>query len=221
MQLCIQCGSLCFALWCFLVAREDCCARLLQSVGKRCNSNNGPLQFAVFVPLLEFLLACFPCLTLLLALFFCLFRPSSLLSHSPFSTWHISLHLCRSSLSLSLNLSLSVLLLPLSRVFSPSLAATIAALLQEIVSMYPLLQSPTLLTPAASNRCCNALALLQVVASHSETRSLFLNGRRCAAECFAFFFFVELNVENRRLETNRTEQTSVCAKIGRSCTAVC
>jgi len=51
---------------------------------------------------------------------------------------------------------------------------TIAALLQEIVSIYPLL-SPPRLTPGISNRCCNALALLQCVASHSETRSLFLN----------------------------------------------
>jgi CCR4-NOT transcription complex subunit 9 len=53
---------------------------------------------------------------------------------------------------------------------------TIAALLQEIIFIYPLLQNPTALTPAASNRCCNALALLQCVASHPETRSLFLNG---------------------------------------------
>lgn len=51
---------------------------------------------------------------------------------------------------------------------------TIAALLQEIVSIYPLLH-PARLTPAVSNRCCNALALLQCVASHAETRSLFLN----------------------------------------------
>jgi len=51
---------------------------------------------------------------------------------------------------------------------------TISALLQEIVSIYPLL-SPPRLTPGISNRCCNALALLQCVASHSETRSLFLN----------------------------------------------
>lgn len=50
-----------------------------------------------------------------------------------------------------------------------------AALLQEIVSVYPLL-SPPALTAHASNRVCNALALLQCVASHSETRQLFLNG---------------------------------------------
>lgn len=52
------------------------------------------------------------------------------------------------------------------------------SLLQEIISVYPLL-NPSQLTAAASNRVCNALALLQCVASHSETRGLFLNGR-CA-----------------------------------------
>ena len=50
---------------------------------------------------------------------------------------------------------------------------TVAALLQEIVSIYPLLSPPTL-TAHASNRVCNALALLQCVASHPDTRSLFL-----------------------------------------------
>ncbi|GFR49565.1 hypothetical protein Agub_g11612 [Astrephomene gubernaculifera] len=49
----------------------------------------------------------------------------------------------------------------------------IAALLQEIVSIYPLLSPPSL-TAHASNRVCNALALLQCVASHNETRALFL-----------------------------------------------
>ncbi|XP_068658140.1 uncharacterized protein [Aristolochia californica] len=51
---------------------------------------------------------------------------------------------------------------------------TIAALLQEIVSIYPVLSPPNL-TSAASNRVCNALALLQCVASHQETRTLFLS----------------------------------------------
>ncbi|CAN6445495.1 unnamed protein product [Victoria cruziana] len=51
---------------------------------------------------------------------------------------------------------------------------TIAALLQEIVSIYPVLSPPNL-TPSASNRVCNALALLQCVASHADTRTLFLN----------------------------------------------
>lgn len=49
------------------------------------------------------------------------------------------------------------------------------SLLQEIISVYPLL-NPSQLTAAASNRVCNALALLQCVASHNETRGLFLNG---------------------------------------------
>lgn len=50
-----------------------------------------------------------------------------------------------------------------------------SSLLQEIISVYPMLSPPTL-TAHASNRVCNALALLQCVASHSETRGLFLNG---------------------------------------------
>lgn len=49
------------------------------------------------------------------------------------------------------------------------------ALLQEIVSVYPLLSPPNL-TAHVSNRVCNALALLQCVASHPDTRQLFLNG---------------------------------------------
>lgn len=54
---------------------------------------------------------------------------------------------------------------------------TISALLQEIIAIYPLL-SPPKLKAQASNRVCNALALLQCVASHRETRSLFINGMR-------------------------------------------
>jgi len=59
-------------------------------------------------------------------------------------------------------------------VYSPA-AGIMPALLQEIVSVYPLLSPPNL-TAHVSNRVCNALALLQCVASHSETRQLFLNG---------------------------------------------
>jgi CCR4-NOT transcription complex subunit 9 len=51
---------------------------------------------------------------------------------------------------------------------------TIAALLQEIISIYPMLSPPTL-SPQASNRVCNGLALLQCVASHPETKSKLLN----------------------------------------------
>ncbi|CAJ2505462.1 Uu.00g128560.m01.CDS01 [Anthostomella pinea] len=48
------------------------------------------------------------------------------------------------------------------------------SLMQEIISVYNLL-NPSQLTASASNRVCNALALLQCVASHNETRTLFLN----------------------------------------------
>ncbi|KAI9146307.1 hypothetical protein BKA69DRAFT_1024248 [Paraphysoderma sedebokerense] len=51
---------------------------------------------------------------------------------------------------------------------------TITVLLQEIISIYPLLSPPNL-SSTSSNRVCNALALLQCVASHPETRGLFLN----------------------------------------------
>lgn len=50
---------------------------------------------------------------------------------------------------------------------------TIAALLQEIINIYPSI-NPATLTAHQSNRVCNALALLQCVASHPETRSVFL-----------------------------------------------
>ncbi|CAN8077034.1 unnamed protein product [Agarophyton chilense] len=51
---------------------------------------------------------------------------------------------------------------------------TIAALLQEIISIYPMLAPPAL-SAHASNRVCNALALLQCVASHPMTRTHFLS----------------------------------------------
>ncbi|XP_055807586.1 uncharacterized protein LOC129876237 [Solanum dulcamara] len=53
---------------------------------------------------------------------------------------------------------------------------TIAALLQEIVSIYPFLSLPDL-TRAQSNKVCNALVLLQCVASHPDTRMLLLDAK--------------------------------------------
>ena len=50
---------------------------------------------------------------------------------------------------------------------------TIAALLQEIVGVYYAIEPPTL-SAHQSNRVCNALALLQCVASHPDTRTFFL-----------------------------------------------
>jgi len=51
---------------------------------------------------------------------------------------------------------------------------TMAILLQEIISIYPLL-SPPKLKGNQNDRVCTALALLQSVASHRSTRTLFLN----------------------------------------------
>ncbi|CAL4944727.1 unnamed protein product [Urochloa decumbens] len=50
---------------------------------------------------------------------------------------------------------------------------TMAALLLEIMNIYPWL-SPATLSQAQSNRVCNALALLQCVASHPDTRMPFI-----------------------------------------------
>eukprot|EP01147_Barroeca_monosierra_P011211 gene11211-3266_t len=47
-------------------------------------------------------------------------------------------------------------------------------LLDEVVSIYPYLCPEQALAAAASNRVCNALALLQCTASSADTRSLFL-----------------------------------------------
>ncbi|XP_058736132.1 uncharacterized protein LOC131608231 isoform X1 [Vicia villosa] len=51
---------------------------------------------------------------------------------------------------------------------------TIAVLLQEIVSIYPNLSPPNL-NSAQSTRVCNILALLQCVASHPDTKMLFID----------------------------------------------
>ena len=48
-------------------------------------------------------------------------------------------------------------------------------LLQEVVLIYPLLSQPSL-SANASSRVCNALALMQCIASHPETRPLFIEG---------------------------------------------
>eukprot|EP00884_Botryococcus_braunii_P002973 jgi/Botrbrau1/12677/Bobra.67_1s0041.1 len=67
---------------------------------------------------------------------------------------------------------------------------TMMALLQEIISIYPSLSPPSL-TAHASNRVCNALALLQCVASHPDTRSSFL------AAHVPLFLYPFLNTSSR------------------------
>lgn len=69
---------------------------------------------------------------------------------------------------------------------------TIACLLQEIVAVYPLL-SPPRLKPTQSTRVCNALALLQCVASHRDTRTLFLNGMYFIYSFSPLRYFVDVS----------------------------
>ena len=65
-----------------------------------------------------------------------------------------------------------------------------ACLLNETISIYPLLNPPSL-TTAASNKACNALALLQCVAAHELTRDLFLEGR------FPLYLYPFLNTTSK------------------------
>lgn len=50
----------------------------------------------------------------------------------------------------------------------------VAVLLQEIISAYPLLLPPVVMTSNYSNRVCNSLTLLQGIATHAQTRRPFL-----------------------------------------------
>ena len=65
------------------------------------------------------------------------------------------------------------------------------ALLNEIISVYPFLE-PTRLPNQLSNRVCNALVLLQCVASHPETKNLFLQAH------ILLFLFPFLNTTSRQ-----------------------
>ncbi|TVT98421.1 hypothetical protein EJB05_04186 [Eragrostis curvula] len=81
---------------------------------------------------------------------------------------------------------------------------TIAALLQEIVSIYPSLSPPTL-SPVQSNRVCNALALLQCVATHHDTRPPFL-----AAQIPLYLYpFLNTNCKARQYEYLRLTSLGV------------
>ncbi|AET39014.1 CCR4-NOT core subunit CAF40 Ecym_3537 [Eremothecium cymbalariae DBVPG len=65
------------------------------------------------------------------------------------------------------------------------------ALLQEIISVYPLLSPPTL-NNQLSNRVCNALVLLQCVASHPDTKTAFFQAH------IPLFLFPFLNTTSRQ-----------------------
>ncbi|TPP67306.1 Cell differentiation protein RCD1 [Fasciola gigantica] len=66
---------------------------------------------------------------------------------------------------------------------------SIAALLQEICAIYPYINPPRL-NAHQSNRVCNALALLQCIASHPETRSDFLKAN------IPLYLYTFLNTNN-------------------------
>lgn len=63
----------------------------------------------------------------------------------------------------------------------------VAVLLQEVISIYSLL-SPPALTSQASTRVCNALALMQSIASHEETRHAFLQGNQLLSDVISNCF---------------------------------
>lgn len=65
------------------------------------------------------------------------------------------------------------------------------SLLSEIISVYPMLK-PNLLSNQLSNRVCNALVLLQCVASHPETKHSFLQAH------IPLFLFPFLNTTSRQ-----------------------
>ncbi len=79
---------------------------------------------------------------------------------------------------------------------------TMTALLQEIISVYPLL-SPPALNPNTSNRVCNALALLQCIASHPETKSKML------AAYIPYYLYPYLNTVSRQREFEFLRLTSL------------
>lgn len=91
----------------------------------------------------------------------------------------------------------------------------ISVLLQEIANVYPTLNPPTL-SAHQSNRACNALALLQCVASHQETRSLLLDANiplylypilhttSCKTRPFEYLRLTSLGVIGALVKTDET-----------------
>lgn len=75
-------------------------------------------------------------------------------------------------------------------------------LLEEIVSVYPFL-NPPVLTASVSNRVCNALALLQCVASNVQTRGLFLSAN------FPLYLYPFLSTNSRQRSFEYLRLTSL------------
>lgn len=77
-------------------------------------------------------------------------------------------------------------------------------LLEEIIFVYPYL-NPPVLTASVSNRVCNALALLQCVASNNQTRGLFLS----ANMPLYLYPFLSTNARQRSFEYLRLTSLGV------------
>ncbi|CAF3724814.1 unnamed protein product [Rotaria socialis] len=92
---------------------------------------------------------------------------------------------------------------------------SVAVLLYEVISVYPYINPPTL-TAQQSNRVCNALALLQCIASHPETRTLFIQANvplflypflntKSSTRPFEYLRLTSLGVIGALVKTDETE----------------
>ncbi|CAF1201140.1 unnamed protein product [Adineta ricciae] len=92
---------------------------------------------------------------------------------------------------------------------------SVAVLLYEVISVYPYITPPTL-TAQQSNRVCNALALLQCIASHPETRMLFIQANiplflypflntKSSTRPFEYLRLTSLGVIGALVKTDETE----------------
>ncbi|CDS41969.1 cell differentiation protein rcd1 [Echinococcus multilocularis] len=88
---------------------------------------------------------------------------------------------------------------------------TVAALLQEITAVYPYISPPNL-TAHQSNRVCNALALLQCLASHPVTRTEFLK----AQIPLYLYNFLSTNSRNRPFEYLRLTSLGVIGALAKT-----
>ncbi|WOG99756.1 hypothetical protein DCAR_0519111 [Daucus carota subsp. sativus] len=79
---------------------------------------------------------------------------------------------------------------------------TITALIQEIISIYRFLSPPNL-TVVQSNRVCHALAVLQCIASHPETKMLFLKAH------IPFYLYPFFNTTNKSRPFEHLRLTSL------------
>jgi len=92
---------------------------------------------------------------------------------------------------------------------------SVAVLLHEVISVYPYI-TPATLTAQQSNRVCNALALLQCIASHPETRTLFIQANiplflypflntKSSTRPFEYLRLTSLGVIGALVKTDETE----------------